>query len=64
MLSIDSALLIVNTKTQGTVLCVLLDFTCFSHNAWCLMPRHIHLLLKESPGGETISQIMKRIGVR
>lgn len=32
--------------------------------AWCLMPNHIHLLLKEKPDGETVGQIMKRIGAK
>ena len=36
----------------------------FQLYAWCLMSNPAHLLLKESPNGEGISQIMKRIGVK
>ena len=32
--------------------------------AWCLMPNHIHLLMREKPDGETVGQIMKRIGAK
>ncbi|MHC1787225.1 MAG: transposase [Christensenellales bacterium] len=36
----------------------------FQLYAWCLMPNHVHLLIGESPQGESISQIMKRIGTK
>ncbi len=36
----------------------------FQLYAWCLMPNHVHLLIGESPRGETVSQIMKRIGAK
>lgn len=32
--------------------------------AWCLMPNHVHLLIKELPEGDNISQIMKRVGTK
>lgn len=40
------------------------DICGFQLYAWCLMPNHVHLLIGESPQGETISQIMKRIGAK
>ena len=30
--------------------------------AWCLMPNHLHLLLRESAEGEPIDKIMRRLG--
>jgi len=40
------------------------DICGFQLYAWCLMPNHVHLLIRENPLGETISQIMKRIGTK
>jgi putative transposase len=40
------------------------DICGFQLYAWCLMPNHVHLLIGESSQGETISQIMKRIGAK
>ena len=40
------------------------DMCGFQLYAWCLMPNHVHLLIGESPQGESISQIMKRIGAK
>ncbi len=39
------------------------DLCGFTLHAYCLLPNHVHLLIRENPSGETVSQVMKRLGV-
>ena len=56
----------MKTQIAGPSLmpCAYRDICGFQLYAWCLMPNHVHLLIGESPQGETISQVMKRIGAK